>query len=216
MIKKITLCTFMILLAETALAQQTTTGEGFYLGAQAGYTNQHQSSKEVQTGLIAPSTVDVSPSNTGMGGRAYAGYQFSQYGAMEMGYTYYANAVYKPPVSGLCSTPTIKESAIDLLAKGILPFCNLQLIGKAGINLMRTSYSGSLQPIGADECGTTTFKNTVHAVAGVGVGYSLSPNWNVDLTFTRSFKSSGIPDADLAALGISYHFVDKYCGQFLC
>jgi opacity protein-like surface antigen len=51
---------------------------------------------------------------------------------------------------------------------------------------------------------------------GVGVSYDVTQNWVVDFAYTTFTGGSGIQGADLMALGVSYHFVDLMCGQFLC
>jgi hypothetical protein len=37
-----------------------------------------------------------------------------------------------------------------------------------------------------------------------------------DISFTRVNGGGNIQTADMIAISFSYHFVDTYCGQFLC
>jgi hypothetical protein len=63
---------------------------------------------------------------------------------------------------------------------------------------------------------TGTQANAFRPLIGIGVSYDLSQNWVADFSGTRVTKGSGILSADFFSLGISYHVVDEYCGQFLC
>ena len=38
----------------------------------------------------------------------------------------------------------------------------------------------------------------------------------VDVSFNRVMAGGIAKNVDFYALGLSYHFVDVYCGQFLC
>lgn len=64
--------------------------------------------------------------------------------------------------------------------------------------------------------GSSTTKTKFAPTYGLGVDYLLSQNWLADLSWTRLQVGNTVSSIDLYALGISYHFVDKYCGQFLC
>lgn len=189
---------------------------GPYIGGQVGQTNIHNLPRDVQTGTT-PATVRTTPSNTGFGGRVFGGYQFNRYGAVEGGYTYYSPSTYKPNVTTNCGDPQIRESAFDVVGKGILPIGSFGAFAKAGIAVVRQSASGTLTTTTITNCGSEGGTTTsAKATAGVGVSYDINQNLVADLSFTRVFGGGKIQPADLIALGISYHFVDKYCGQFLC
>lgn len=144
------------------------------------------------------------------------------------------------PVSGYPSSkPAINTNAFDFVGKGSLaiPRLGIGVFGKAGVAIVKVGYAGTftniynpslsgqttiLLPDGSSTVvpggfinstkTTTYFKPT----AAVGLSYDLSQNWVVDFTLSRIFGGGGMQNADLYSLGISYHFVDKYCGQFLC
>lgn len=188
---------------------------GMYVGGQIGKTNIHNKGRDVQTGTIPP-TVFTTPTNTGFGGRVFVGYNFNPYAALEGGFTYYAPSTYKPSITTNCGNPQIRESAFDVVGKGILPIGSFGAFAKAGVAVIRQSASGTLTSTSISNCGSEGTTTSVRPTLGVGVSYDLSQNWVVDASISRVMGTSKIENADLIALGVSYHFVDKYCGQFLC
>ncbi|MCD6038967.1 MAG: hypothetical protein K0S27_367 [Gammaproteobacteria bacterium] len=190
-------------------------GPGFYMGAQVGSTNLHNTTQTVQTGLSSPPTVPVSPTNTGMGERLFMGAVINKYAAAEVGYTHYGPSTYKPSPSALSNTPSISENGVDLVGEAMYPFKNVALLGKLGVISIKQTRSGSLQPLPpAQSSGSSQH---VRPLIGIGASYEINPNWVTDLSWTRALKGGGgFQNADFIAVGLSYHFVDKYCGQFLC
>lgn len=194
------------------------TGEGMYMGAQVGGSKLNNPTKNV---VINPTgtTVVISPSNTGVGARLYAGYQLNEYFGGEIGYTYYTPSKYNATSFGgntLCSDPTIKESTLDFLAKAMYPVWNFNVFGKAGMAIAYQSSSGSLVN-NTGNCGSQGKAYTAVAPAySVGASYDLTPSWQVDISFSQVLKTTNIPTATLFAIGFSYHIVDRRCGQFLC
>lgn len=191
-------------------------GPGFYLGAQAGTTNLHNTTQTAQTGVESPATQSVTPSNTGIGERIFMGVGINKYAAAEMGYTHYAPSTYKTSPSAIANTPSIRENGVDIVGKAMYPFQSFAVFGKLGAIMMSKTLSGSLQPI-SPTAPRIAATNNFHPLIGVGASYEITPNWITDLSWTRALKGgSGFQNADFIAVGLSYHFVDKYCGQFLC
>ena len=95
------------------------------------------------------------------------------------------------------------------------PSFGLGGFGKAGIAVVRTSKAGTFTTSSSGVIATGT-TNYVRPTAGLGLTYSISQVWQLQLTATEVFGGGGFKAANLYALGISYHFVDQYCGQFLC
>jgi len=213
------------------------TGAGFYLGGQLGETNTHNKQQNLQTGNLFPGipflfnqgTTLVNANNTGVGGRIFMGYNVNSYFGIESGYTHFGATHYKvgspmPPLAAgnPLGNPGIQENGFDILGKGSFPFSasGFGIFGKAGIAIVRTSLAGSL---------TTTFNNTtgqyvtktgttnyVRPAIAIGASYDITQRWVADLTLSRVLGGAGFQSGDLYSLGISYHFVDQYCGQFLC
>lgn len=232
----------LIGLAACAFSTATfATGEGFYLGGQLGLTTINNQPKTLQTGncistsgggvICGPTstTPSISPSNSGYGGRLYVGYNLNKYFAMEMGFAHYGASTYKvgmpnPPIIGgnPISNPTVRTNAFDIVGKGTMQIWVVGAFLKLGIAMARQSSSGSLlttyQPTPPPPqilvaAGTV---NTVRPTGAVGINWDITPNWVADLTYSRIFGGSGFQSADMISLGVSYHFVDIYCGQFLC
>lgn len=191
-------------------------GPGFYLGAQAGATNLNNTTQTVQTGVASPATQSIKPGNTGIGERFFIGVGINKYAAAELGYTHYAPSTYKTSPSTIVNTPAIRENGVDLVGKAMYPIQNFAVFAKLGAIEVSKSYSGSLQPI-SPTASRLASTNTFHPLIGLGVSYEITQNWVADLSWTRALKGgSGFQNADFIALGISYHFVDLFCGQFLC
>jgi OOP family OmpA-OmpF porin len=205
-----------------ALGAATTTayavGSGMYLGGQLGSSNTHNVVRNVQTNSI-PATIAVRPKNTGLGERLFLGYQFNEYAGMEAGFTHYAASDYNVPATVSCNNPALRENAFDLVGKGIIPFSTsgFSVFAKAGLAVVSTGMSGSLNTnTTLNACGSSTSNNTVRPTVGIGAGYDLSQNWVADLSWARVLPGGQVKAADLVAVGVSYHFVDKMCGSFLC
>lgn len=216
----ITIMSAMALLGISSLSYGI--DEGFYLGGQVGKTNIHNKPATFPTNTGG--TVTVNPNNTGFGGRAFLGYQFNPFAGMEFGYIHYASTTYHTPNTvTVCGNPAIRENAIDLLAKGTYPFSTtgFGLEGKAGVSFLRKSSSGSLatnSSNGVAGCSSSSNQTTTTArpEIGIGVSYDITDSWQVDLTANRVLGGGSVQSADFYAVGISYHWVTKKCGQFIC
>lgn len=175
---------------------------GGYLETQLGVT---------QTNL-SPSS-NYSTQNQ-MGGSILLGYQANDYFAGEFGYTQFASI--RNSLVPTCGSSLIHTGALGLYGKGIYPvniFGNtLGLFAKLGVAAVKTSGGGYCTSGGSRS--TTAAK----PLAGLGVSYDLTQNWVADITWMRVFLHKPVSSnySNLLALGLSYHFVDKYCGQFLC
>jgi hypothetical protein len=204
-------------------AMATATGTGPYVGLQVGQTNLNNVAYNVNTGLpestCNPATgagciiLLTDPNNTGIGERIFFGIQMNRYAAFEIGATNYAPSVYSPNVDGDSNEPTIRVYAIDIVGKGMYSLYNFTLFGKIGGAGTRETASSAL--VGAPEQVLKGFVSA-HVTAGVGISWDITPNWVVDISASRIFKGSHFPEADFYGIGLSYHWVDLYCGQFLC
>src|SRR3990167_706565 len=191
---------------------------GFYMGAQGGQSNLHNIQRPMEVGTTTGSTMsieNVSPTNTGAAGRFFAGYTMNSYAALEGGFTHYAPSTYTPSAAN--ATPpstTIRENGFDAVGKAMYSFANLGVFLKAGAAFIQSSLGGSFSAAASSgNTGTTIY---IRPTAAAGISYDITPNWVVDLSYSTVFASGDFQQIDFIALGISYHFVDKYCGQFLC
>ncbi|MDX1900505.1 MAG: outer membrane beta-barrel protein [Gammaproteobacteria bacterium] len=183
---------------------------GAYLGIQVGNSNIHAPATTTTTGT--PTTA----SSTGVGERLYFGGQFNRYAAFEMGYTHYANATYNVTLpSG--NKPQQRVNVVDLTGKAIWPLAQqFSLFAKLGVGIARTTSSGSIAKLNADGSPKSTTQTSLRPKIGIGASYDLTSRWQAELTFDRMMSGGGIKNADLISLGISYHWTDEVCGQFLC
>lgn len=209
---KLALILATVILSGTSIAHAT--GAGFYMGGQIGRSNLNNTNRDIATSTTPP-IVNASPGNTGIGQRIFMGYYMSSYFGYEGGFTHYAPSIYNPSVSANNGSPNIRENGFDFVVKGMYPIkdSGVDVFAKGGVAMIKTSLAGSI----AEGEGTTSGSNLyIRPTATVGVGYDFTPNWVFDLSYSRVFKGGAFQNADFISFGISYHFVDTYCGQFLC
>lgn len=168
---------------------------GYYIGGQLGWATTHWDDSDL-------GVQSASISNSGLAGRAFAGYQFNENWAAELGYTRFSDTDVNN-INGTGSNGTINDQyAVDLMAKGILPLgCNFDTYGKLGAAYEKASASLNGVP------GTIDSQDHVNPAFGVGVGYDITPNVPVDISWNRIQKAGGnIPSTDLFSVGIAYNF----------
>lgn len=187
---------------------------GYYVGGQLGWATTGAADAddlEFDDTEIHPLSGDVD--DRGLAGRVFVGYQFNENWAAELGYTKFHNTKYDdivaPPGVVIPSEDdeddaSIKASAVDLVAKGILPLGNcFNLYGKLGAAYLITSG-------GDDEF--EEGKNKLEPTFGAGISYDITPNVPVDLSWNRIQRVGGnrdehpIGSTDLFSLGIAYNF----------
>jgi opacity protein-like surface antigen len=230
-INKIKLIAVFLGLASVT-AETWATGSGFYMGLQAGYANLNNEPQTINTGLkaINPNKFcnpnipgdcllvpNVSPSNQGIAGRFFMGANFNEYMALEVGVTGYTPSEYSPDVDvnphETPHKPHIWEYTGDVLGKVMYPFGPFSVFAKGGLGVVYWSPTSAIV-FSEDE------KNSGDWFAvpayGFGAAYDFTPNWQVDFTWMKFQGTERLQSIDFVALGISYHFVQEYCGQFLC
>jgi len=204
-------------------------GPGFFVGGNFGVTNTHNKNQVIQTGGV-PTSISAPADSKGMGIRMFIGANFTQYAGFEAGFVHYGSTSYGGvPTYISVNTPSIHEYGLDLEAKGIVPAGPVSIFGKAGFAYIRMSASGVLESCSAPSSSGVTYPcsssssvqnstqaNALRPLLGFGVSYDLTQSWQADLSYTEVLKGSGIQNLTLMSLGISYHVVDHYCGQFLC
>lgn len=168
-----------------------------YVGAQIGYGNVHQNNN----------LIDSDSKDTGVAGRLFAGYQFNDYFAAEMGWSKFSNATAKFSNSVLNVNETIKTDAIDLVAKGIYPVTSeVKVYGKLGAAYLmtRANVKGSYYGYAFNESET---QRKVLPTAGVGVSYDINSNLAADISYNRIQKvgnSDLVNSTDLVSAGLIY------------
>lgn len=188
----------------------------FYMGAMTGPATNGGKNKTAQ---VKGSTLRVpaKPRSNQWGTRVFMGYKVNPYGAVEGGFTYYSDVDFNTGNFQTCTSANDRVRAFDLVGKGSLPVSAFELFFKAGAAAIYETTSGSLNSATkTGGCGNS--KNVVkyHPTLSVGAGYDLSQSWVADVSWNRLIVGGAVNYMDFFALGISYHFVNKYCGQFLC
>ena len=191
------------------------TGSGLYLGLMGGPATNTGNNQPIQVQNSAR-TVMGTPKSKQFGSRAFVGYQINQYGAIEAGLWYFTGIKYNTHNVPTCAGPQLRIRDFDLLGKGMFPFGNFNVYGKAGAALVYQTKSGSLNPTGNTTCGKTVYVTKFRPTVSLGASYDLSPNWQVDVSANQIMVGSPANNVITYALGFSYHFVTRYCGQFLC
>ncbi len=190
---------------------------GFYMGLMLGPSKNNSSNAQVQALTTPPSTVEAKPATQQFGSRIYMGYKASQNFGAELGLAYFSGIKYDTGDANTCSTPNIRVRDFDFLGVASYPITrSFDVYGKAGAAMTYMTTSGCFNVDLGQECGKSTYTTQVKPAFSAGVSYDMSQNWVVDASWNRVMVPSPVNSMDMYALGISYHFVDMYCGQFLC
>src|SRR3990167_3561003 len=185
---------------------------GFYMGLAAGPATNNGGTQQIQANNTG-TTTPANPRSNQVGTQLFMGYDFNQYVGAEGGLDYFSTIRYKTAAGATtCSTASAQVRGFDVLGKGMLPIKMVNLYGKAGAAIMYFSKSADFNPT----CAKTSNKIIYPPMFSVGASYDLSQNWVADVSWSRIMVGNIVSSIDFYALGISYHFVDKFCGQFLC
>lgn len=143
---------------------------------------------------------------------------------------------FRSPYTAAAGT-TARVRLIDLLAKIDYSYNDtIGVFAKAGIAAAYVTVPGALQPttihysqatypnagaINSNQVqlirsGSNKYLTKLAPAFAIGASYDLNQSWQMDISWTRYFVGSQINNMNLYALGLSYHFVDVYCGSFLC
>lgn len=194
---------------------------GLYLGLALGPATNSGGTVQAQVqappGIPSTTTTPASPKSNQFGSRLFLGYQLNNYAAFEGGLNYFTGIKYDTKGVPTCSSPQARVRSFDATVKGIMPFgSSFDAYGKAGAALIYYTTSGSLNPDFTNECGKSTYVTQVRPTVSVGASYAFTQSWVVDASWNRTMVGGVINNVDFFALGLSYHFVNRYCGQFLC
>lgn len=190
-------------------------GMGFYMGLMTGPASNTGGQVQAQV-KNSESTTLVTPRSNQWGTRIFIGNRFSTYGGIEGGLTYFSSINYNTKGVQTCNGPVARVRTFDIVGKFGFPLGYFEVFGKAGAALAYFTTSGSLNPDFTRPCGRSANENRVRPTFSIGASYELNQNWVADLSWTRILVGGQIKNVDFYGLGFSYHFVNRYCGQFLC
>lgn len=165
---------------------------------------------------VPPQQGDVVPANPRsqqIGARVFLGNQINSIVSFESGSTLFNNIDYKAKTNLLHNpSATAHVKAFDIVIKGAIPFRDIaDVYAKAGIAITYLTLSGGLT-----QSGRGTYKTNFRPTFSLGATYDFNQNWVGDLSYTYIQVGNQIKSVNFIALGFSYHFVNIYCGQFLC
>lgn len=199
-------------LASTAYA----VAPGFYMGLMLGPATNTSGTQEA---VIEDSTATtpVTPRSNQFGTRVFMGYKINTYAGVEGGVSLFSKINYNTKNVPTCTTPSVRVRDLDVAGKGTLPWGDFDVFVKAGVAYAYITESGAFfLPKPGETCGQNHYISGFKPTVSAGASYTLSQSWVTDISWNR-IMVGGIPkNIDFYGIGISYHFVDRYCGQFLC
>lgn len=190
------------------------TTNGFYVVGQAGYASTHMKNKIAALSPVVPGIKPMP--NGGIAGRLGVGYQFNPNLAVELGYlqlpklkmsipgTTVDDVLYAP------GTLTLKQNAIDLTAKGILPVTDkFNAYAKLGVAYLSSTLTSRSEGVTNNQ--NENFGIAKHKFApevGLGVTYNITNNMFIDTSWThiQPMGKNKPGNIDFAAVGIGYSF----------
>lgn len=158
--------------------------------------------------------VPVKPNTNQWGTRVLFGNKFNEYAGIEGGVSFFTNIKYKVPEGAdVCSRPFSRIRDADITGRASYTFYGFEVFGKAGAAYVYQTNAGSLNR--RTDCKKereAKFRPTF----SLGGSYDLTQNWVIDASWNRILVGKPINNLSFFGLGITYHFVDVFCGQFLC
>lgn len=170
---------------------------GFYLGGQFGLVNY----SDVEGESFNASLSHIAPFYL----RPYAGYRFSDFLAIEGGYTNIENSSF--PGDNTLGPDHFKLYNIDLAAKVIKPFSNgFSLFGKLGGAITHQDVFNQMFANNPNSITADTNQTVLQPLLGVGVSFNFTKNIAADLSYTYLFKIDQVKPIQTLGLGLSYTF----------
>lgn len=220
-----------ILTASTSFASV----DGVYIGGQLGWGHIHnngisqsdlttavESSPAVLPDPITVLTFSNSEDTSGWAGRVYAGYKFNCHWALELGWTRFndmdisadTTAVADGSAVTASASGDVKTSAVDLVAKTMLPLRNgFSVYAKLGVAYLTAKKGYNVSVVNDGISGPVSVSNTQHRwcpTFGLGVAYDFTPNVIADLAWNRIQRVGGSSNiagsTDFVGLGVGYYF----------
>lgn len=210
---------------------------GFYMGLMMGPASNTGGDVDIQvdprptpTNPIANTAIG-NPKSTQFGSRLFFGYKFNPYAGFEGGFTYFSGIAYTLKDSSLTPSAgtTGRVRGIDFLGKLDYSFRDtVGVFAKLGVTATYTTTPGALNVTNYEikDAGTPNAKAVdfgsssqdvkLNPTVAVGASYDFNQSWQIDASWTHLQLSGVLKGMDFYAIGLSYHFVDVYCGQFLC
>lgn len=211
-------------------------GTGFYMGIMMGpATNNAPTLQAVvapapENDLLFPdgqtsfTTTPAVPRSTQFAMRIYLGNQWNQWMAFELGGTFFSSIRYDSRDVQTSGSTDQRVRDVDAILKGILPIRWFSAYGKVGVAAIYLTRGGAYNPEFTpatpnqrSQFSQPSFRKFKFGpTVSIGASYDLDQSWVVDASYNLVSVGDSVGSQTYFALGISYHFTDKYCGQFLC
>ena len=189
---------------------------GFYVGLMTGPATNTGGTVQAQM-ANSTNTTPVTPNTNQFGTRIFLGNKLSRYAGLEAGMAFFSTIHYDDNGVDTCSSLSSRVRDIDVVARGSFPLKSIELVAKAGAAAVYTTTPGPFySPPAGKTCGQSKNEIKFRPTMSIGLSYDLSPSWVLDTSWTRILVGGTISNVNFYGFGISYHFVDRYCGQFLC
>ncbi|MBW5802835.1 hypothetical protein FIV31_05165 [Coxiella endosymbiont of Ornithodoros amblus] len=214
-----------------------TSETGFYVRGEAGYALVDKKTGTSKVNFTGVTLTENSHTNTkksqGFNGRVAIGYAFNPYFSLESGFTYYhpdyrnvnlAGRV--PPFYSIQaeSRQKINLYSIDLMGKSTLPINNFYAFIEGGVAYVHTKFaaftetgtevSPLLPPVSTPVAikVPSSSKGYIRPKAGIGVGYNITQNIGVDISYSHVFgqgkinNANYLPNLNAVTVGFTYKF----------
>jgi len=178
-----------------------------YIGVQGGFVDTNFGTSTMmatpENGSVPITSASIK--NHVFGGRAYLGYQFNEYLALETGFLRPRSTRYTQINDGTVPNGNVSEYGIDISGKVFLPmaaYIHLSPYLKVGGIYMDANSHGGITRNGASD-----FGYSLHPLFGAGIGYDIMPSITVDLSWTTITKrNTTLPPLYMYFIGLTYHF----------
>ncbi|MDO9221038.1 MAG: outer membrane beta-barrel protein [Thiobacillus sp.] len=183
---------------------------GFYVGGSLGQAKAKDfNGSDLDAELFSSYgiTSSTSTDDTDTGWKAFAGYRFMKYLAVEGAYAnlgeFTAHSTVTAPSAGIVDS-NVETTAWTISALGILPLGDrFSLFGRVGVNVWDTDISATGTGGGVTASASDSDDGT-DWVYGVGAAYSFTDNLSLRGEWERYDLGDG--DIDLLSAGISWNF----------
>lgn len=235
----------MLLAGSVLTANAYAVDPGFYMGLMMGPATNGGSQRQMQRmplptpGAPQALTAPANPRSNQFGSRLFFGYKFNSYAGFEGGFTYFSGITYNfknNDTYTAAAGTTARVRGIDFVGKLDYSYSNIiGLFAKGGVSAVYTTTPGALNITNYDEitsqppqgsglpptkkvvnAGSNTYTTKISPTFSLGGTYDFNQNWQAEVSLTRLFTGGSVNNMTMFALGLSYHFVNVYCGQFLC
>ncbi|WP_267256839.1 outer membrane protein [Coxiella endosymbiont of Ornithodoros maritimus] len=213
-----------------------TSDAGFYVRAEAGYglvDKKTGNSKDFTGVTLTENSHTNTKKSRGFNGRVAVGYAFNPYFSLESGFTYYHPAYRNVNLArrmALFSSVQAEDRqkinlySIDLMAKATLPINNFYTFIEGGVAYVHAKFAAftetgtEVSPLFTSVITPVAIKvpsssiGYIRPKAGIGVGYNITQNIGVDISYSHVFgqgkinNANYLPNLNAVTVGLTYKF----------